>query len=115
MPTFQPTRHDCGGMDRLSGAPPLHLGWVRRGARPRGVARTHARGLRRWRRAKRLGTEHWLLGRATRAGTGYARKTSDKDSSRHAVHVDTLEAGARAAADVFKKYGLRAYAGSRLD
>ena len=30
-------------------------------------------------------------------------------------NVDTLEAGARAAADVFKKYGLRAYAGSRLD
>ena len=30
-------------------------------------------------------------------------------------NVDTLEAGARAAADVFKKYGFRAYAGSRLD
>lgn len=30
-------------------------------------------------------------------------------------NVDTLEAGARAAAEVFKKYGFRAYAGSRLD
>jgi len=30
-------------------------------------------------------------------------------------NVDTKEAGAEAAADVFKKYGFRAYAGSRLD
>lgn len=30
-------------------------------------------------------------------------------------NVDTLEAGARAAADVLKKYGFTAYAGSRLD
>ena len=30
-------------------------------------------------------------------------------------NVDTLEAGARAAADVFKQYGFTAYAGSRLD
>ena len=30
-------------------------------------------------------------------------------------NVDTLEAGARAAADVFTKYGFTAYAGSRLD
>ena len=30
-------------------------------------------------------------------------------------NVDTLEAGARAAADVFKRYGFEAYAGSRLD
>lgn len=30
-------------------------------------------------------------------------------------NVDTLEAGADAAADVFKKYGFTAYAGSRLD
>ena len=30
-------------------------------------------------------------------------------------NVDTLEAGARAAAEVFKKYGFTAYAGSRLD
>lgn len=30
-------------------------------------------------------------------------------------NVDTLETGARAAAEVFKKYGFTAYAGSRLD
>lgn len=30
-------------------------------------------------------------------------------------NVDTLERGARAAADVLKSYGFRAYAGSRLD
>jgi hypothetical protein len=30
-------------------------------------------------------------------------------------NVDTLEEGARAAAQVFKKYGFEAYAGSRLD
>jgi len=30
-------------------------------------------------------------------------------------NVDTLEAGAQAAADVFKRYGFSAYAGSRLD
>ena len=30
-------------------------------------------------------------------------------------NIDTLEAGARAAADVLKKYGFTAYAGSRLD
>ena len=30
-------------------------------------------------------------------------------------NVDTLEAGARAAAEVFKRYGFDAYAGSRLD
>lgn len=30
-------------------------------------------------------------------------------------NIDTLEAGAEAAAEVFKKYGFRAYAGSRLD
>ncbi len=30
-------------------------------------------------------------------------------------NVDTLEAGAEAAAAVFKKYGFTAYAGSRLD
>ena len=38
---------DYGGMDRLSGDPPLHLGWVRRGARQSGEAHTHARGQRR--------------------------------------------------------------------
>lgn len=30
-------------------------------------------------------------------------------------NIDTLETGARAAADVFRKYGFEAYAGSRLD
>lgn len=30
-------------------------------------------------------------------------------------NVDTLEAGAEAAAEVFRKYGFTAYAGSRLD
>ena len=30
-------------------------------------------------------------------------------------NVDTLEEGARAAAEVFKSYGFKAYAGSRLD
>jgi hypothetical protein len=30
-------------------------------------------------------------------------------------NVDTLEAGASAAAEVFKRYGFEAYAGSRLD
>ena len=30
-------------------------------------------------------------------------------------NVDTLAAGAEAAADVFRKYGFEAYAGSRLD
>jgi hypothetical protein len=30
-------------------------------------------------------------------------------------NIDTLEAGARAAAEVFTRYGFRAYAGSRLD
>jgi hypothetical protein len=30
-------------------------------------------------------------------------------------NIDTLEAGAEAAAKVFEKYGLSAYAGSRLD
>lgn len=30
-------------------------------------------------------------------------------------NIDTLEAGARAYANVFQKYGFKAYAGSRLD
>jgi hypothetical protein len=30
-------------------------------------------------------------------------------------NVDTLEAGARAYAEVLKRYGIQAYAGSRLD
>jgi hypothetical protein len=33
----------------------------------------------------------------------------------HVQNVDTLEAGAQAAAEVFRKYGFDAYAGSRLD
>ena len=36
-------------------------------------------------------------------------------SSHGAQNVDTKEAGAVAAANVFKKYGFTAYAGSRLD
>ncbi len=36
-------------------------------------------------------------------------------SGMHVQNVDTLEAGAEAAAAVFTKYGFEAYAGSRLD
>jgi len=36
-------------------------------------------------------------------------------SNMYVQNVDTLEAGAQAAADVFKRYGFTAYAGSRLD
>jgi hypothetical protein len=36
-------------------------------------------------------------------------------SGMHVQNVDTLEAGAEAAAEVFKRYGFEAYAGSRLD
>lgn len=36
-------------------------------------------------------------------------------SGMHVQNVDTLEAGAEAAAKVFQKYGFEAYAGSRLD
>ena len=36
-------------------------------------------------------------------------------SELYVQNVDTLEAGAQAAADVFKRYGFTAYAGSRLD
>ena len=36
-------------------------------------------------------------------------------SQMHVQNVDTLEAGADAAAQVFKRYGFEAYAGSRLD
>ena len=36
-------------------------------------------------------------------------------SGHNAQNVDTKEAGARAAAEVFKRYGFEAYAGSRLD
>jgi len=53
------------GMDRCSGAPPLHLGWVRRGARPSGGARTHARGQRRRWWAKRPATHDTPLAART--------------------------------------------------
>ena len=36
-------------------------------------------------------------------------------SGMHCQNVDTLEEGARAAAEVFRAYGFDAYAGSRLD
>ena len=36
-------------------------------------------------------------------------------SGLHVQNVDTLEEGARAAAEVFRNYGFEAYAGSRLD
>lgn len=36
-------------------------------------------------------------------------------SGHPAQNVDTKEAGARAAAEVFRQYGFEAYAGSRLD
>jgi hypothetical protein len=36
-------------------------------------------------------------------------------SGHNCQNVDTKEAGAEAAADVFRKYGFDAYAGSRLD
>ena len=36
-------------------------------------------------------------------------------SGLHCQNVDAKEAGAYAAAEVFKKYGFTAYAGSRLD
>ena len=46
----------------------------------------------------------------------YTRAFQIWDPSRYpAQNVDTLEAGARAAADTLKKYGFTAYAGSRLD
>ena len=60
------------------------------------------------------------LGKAMKAA-GYQRNDYEKciqiwNPSRYGCqNVDTLEAGARAAADVFKKYGFTAYAGSRLD
>ena len=46
----------------------------------------------------------------------YTRAFSMWNPSGHnAQNVDTKEAGARAAAEVFKRYGFEAYAGSRLD
>jgi len=46
----------------------------------------------------------------------YTKAFSIWNPSEHgAQNIDTKEAGARAAARVFEKYGFRAYAGSRLD
>jgi len=59
------------------------------------------------------------LGRAMKAA-GY-KKSYDgawqiwNPSGLHCQNVDTKEVGAYAAAEVFKKYGFTAYAGSRLD
>ena len=59
------------------------------------------------------------LGRAMKAA-GF-RKSYDgawqiwNPSGLHCQNVDAKEAGAYAAAEVFKKYGFTAYAGSRLD
>lgn len=59
------------------------------------------------------------LGRAlTQAGVrkSYTKSLQMWNPSKFGCqNVDTLEAGARAAADVFKRYGFEAYAGSRLD
>ena len=59
------------------------------------------------------------MGRAMKAAgikQDYTKAFSIWNPSGYPVqNVDTLEAGARAAADVFKKYGFTAYAGSRLD
>ncbi len=59
------------------------------------------------------------IGRALKAAgilQDYTRTFQIWNPSRYGCqNVDTLEAGARAAADVFKKYGFTAYAGSRLD
>jgi hypothetical protein len=59
------------------------------------------------------------MGRAMKAAgvrQDYTRAFQIWNPSGHnAQNVDTKEAGARAAADVLKKYGFTAYAGSRLD
>ena len=59
------------------------------------------------------------LGRALKAAgvtQDWTRTFSIWNPSKYPTqNVDTLEAGARAAADVFKRYGFTAYAGSRLD
>jgi hypothetical protein len=59
------------------------------------------------------------LGRALKeAGVkqNYTKAFSIWNPSGHpAQNVDTKEAGARAAAEVFRRYGFDAYAGSRLD
>ena len=59
------------------------------------------------------------LGRALKAAgvdQDWTRTFSIWNPSKYPTqNVDTLEAGARAAAAVFKRYGFTAYAGSRLD
>ena len=59
------------------------------------------------------------LGRALKAAgitQDYTRTFSIWNPSKYPTqNIDTLEAGARAAADVLKRYGFTAYAGSRLD
>lgn len=59
------------------------------------------------------------LGRAMKAA-GYKKSWDGawqiwNPSGLHCQNVDTKEVGAYAAAEVFKKYGFTAYAGSRLD
>lgn len=59
------------------------------------------------------------LGRAMKAAgirQDYSKAFTIWNPSEHgAQNIDTKEAGARAAAQVFERYGFRAYAGSRLD
>lgn len=59
------------------------------------------------------------IGRALKAAgveQDYRRKFQIWNPSGYPVqNIDTLEAGARAAAEVFKRYGFEAYMGSRLD
>ena len=59
------------------------------------------------------------LGRAMKAagiGQDWTRVFQIWNPSKYPTqNIDTLEAGARAAAAVFKRYGFTAYAGSRLD
>ena len=59
------------------------------------------------------------LGRALKAAgveQNWQRTFSIWNPSKYPTqNIDTLEAGARAAAEVFRKYGFTAYAGSRLD
>lgn len=59
------------------------------------------------------------LGRVLKAAgvrQDYTKAFSIWNPSEMAVqNIDTLEAGARAAADVLTRYGFTAYAGSRLD
>lgn len=59
------------------------------------------------------------MGRVLKAAgirQNYTKAFSIWNPSEMAVqNIDTLEAGARAAADVLQKYGFTAYAGSRVD